>query len=453
MNILIASPDFKLLSSLKELLSAQNISHCGVGKDTQLELSKNEYDFIIIDSNIRNHTFPFLIKFCKVTCPSVNIILTFESEEILKELDLSPKDIGNMGIFSHTIGPNLPNKLVNIIKKNLNNLETSPEENHQEFDYDEYSLHDRHFTKIKTSAYISKNKSIFDVYIRINTNKYIKILNKGESISIERINNYINKHSVEYLYFKTEDRQRYITYMNNLASKIKPSTFKLEIHKGEILGSTTEKYLEEIYTKGLDRSQLKLGVSISDNTYELLKNSKSTAKLLEELPKETKCHNFLTSLFSISICNNINWAGRTTLNNIAMGCLLHDIGLVRYSWFRNNPNFNLDSLTKTQVEEYRLHPENGYDMLRDIGFIPESVRQIVLQHHERVNTSGFPFGLNSQKIYPLAQIVSLADFFSHIIIDNNESPLEALRNFIPNKELTSQFHADYIKALIKGFIK
>jgi HD-GYP domain-containing protein (c-di-GMP phosphodiesterase class II) len=54
------------------------------------------------------------------------------------------------------------------------------------------------------------------------------------------------------------------------------------------------------------------------------------------------------------------------------------------------------------------HPEVGYDILKKIEF-PWPVAQIVLQHHERMDGSGYPQGLSGEEIILEARILAVAD--------------------------------------------
>jgi HD-GYP domain-containing protein (c-di-GMP phosphodiesterase class II) len=56
----------------------------------------------------------------------------------------------------------------------------------------------------------------------------------------------------------------------------------------------------------------------------------------------------------------------------------------------------------------REHPHNGYQILKDIPF-PWPVADIVLQHHERMDGSGYPSGLRGDEIIPLARVLTVAD--------------------------------------------
>jgi HD-GYP domain-containing protein (c-di-GMP phosphodiesterase class II) len=65
-------------------------------------------------------------------------------------------------------------------------------------------------------------------------------------------------------------------------------------------------------------------------------------------------------------------------------------------------------LTKTEFHLIKDHPRVGYEMIKDIAF-PWPVAHIVLQHHERLDGSGYPEGLVGDAILPEARILAVAD--------------------------------------------
>ena len=56
----------------------------------------------------------------------------------------------------------------------------------------------------------------------------------------------------------------------------------------------------------------------------------------------------------------------------------------------------------------KTHPQAGYNLLKDIDF-PWPVAEIVLQHHERLDGSGYPQGLKGKEILQEARIIAVAD--------------------------------------------
>jgi putative nucleotidyltransferase with HDIG domain len=65
-------------------------------------------------------------------------------------------------------------------------------------------------------------------------------------------------------------------------------------------------------------------------------------------------------------------------------------------------------LTKSEYQIIKDHPRISYDMIKDIPF-PWPVAHIVLQHHERLDGSGYPEGLSGDAILPEARILAVAD--------------------------------------------
>ena len=93
------------------------------------------------------------------------------------------------------------------------------------------------------------------------------------------------------------------------------------------------------------------------------------------------------------------------IKGIRVAGTLHDIGKM---------NVPIDILTKTgrlteiEFDMIRTHAKVGYDILQTIDF-PWPVAQVVFQHHERMNGSGYPQGLSGENILLEARILAVAD--------------------------------------------
>lgn len=93
------------------------------------------------------------------------------------------------------------------------------------------------------------------------------------------------------------------------------------------------------------------------------------------------------------------------IDGIRMAGLIHDLGKI---------NVPAEILTKPgQIGELefsiiKTHAQTGYEILKEIEF-PWPVAQIVLQHHERLDESGYPLGLSGEDIFLEARILAVAD--------------------------------------------
>jgi PAS domain S-box-containing protein/putative nucleotidyltransferase with HDIG domain len=93
------------------------------------------------------------------------------------------------------------------------------------------------------------------------------------------------------------------------------------------------------------------------------------------------------------------------IDAIRMAASIHDLGKISI------PAEILSKPGKINEFEFRLiqnHPLIGYEILRTIEF-PWPIAEIVLQHHERINGSGYPNGLRGEKIHIIARILAVAD--------------------------------------------
>ena len=88
-----------------------------------------------------------------------------------------------------------------------------------------------------------------------------------------------------------------------------------------------------------------------------------------------------------------------------MSAILHDIGKISIpAEILTKPG----RLTEIEMNMLKTHPEVGYDILKRIDF-PWPLAKIVLQHHERLDGSGYPQGLKGDEILLEARIIGVAD--------------------------------------------
>jgi HD-GYP domain-containing protein (c-di-GMP phosphodiesterase class II) len=73
-------------------------------------------------------------------------------------------------------------------------------------------------------------------------------------------------------------------------------------------------------------------------------------------------------------------------------------------------------LTNEEFEEVKTHTQYGHDIIKASELDHDSAL-VALQHHERLDGSGYPFGLKEEEIHPLAKIVAVADIYSAMISD------------------------------------
>ncbi len=137
------------------------------------------------------------------------------------------------------------------------------------------------------------------------------------------------------------------------------------------------------------------------------------ASALGRKDRYTHAHAHRVAMYAKRVSIRIGLAMHEVLQ-VAMGGMLHDVGKLGFSdsIFTNQ----CQGLTEDLQWEVFNHPIIGADMLKKIG-CPQTITNAVLYHHERMNGSGYPFGLMGENIPLSARIVSIADCFDAITTD------------------------------------
>ena len=93
------------------------------------------------------------------------------------------------------------------------------------------------------------------------------------------------------------------------------------------------------------------------------------------------------------------------IEGLRMAGLIHDVGKILVP---TEILIKPGHLSETEFFMIKMHPQIGYDILKSIKFL-SPVAQIILQHHERIDGSGYLAGLSGDKILLEARILGVAD--------------------------------------------
>lgn len=110
------------------------------------------------------------------------------------------------------------------------------------------------------------------------------------------------------------------------------------------------------------------------------------------------------------------------LMQVALAGLLHDIGNVRIDPAILNKT---GRLTADELQEVRQHTVYGYRLLEGGTALNQGVWLAALQHHERIDGSGYPMKVTGDKIHPYAKIVAIADVYHAMTSNRNYKKAES----------------------------
>ncbi len=128
------------------------------------------------------------------------------------------------------------------------------------------------------------------------------------------------------------------------------------------------------------------------------------AKIVEMRDPYTAGHQHRVADLAIAIAKELGYRG-DHLEHLYMAALIHDIGKIYV------PSDILSKPGKLSSVEFNLiktHAQGSYEILQNLEF-PTSIAQSVLQHHERLDGSGYPSGLVGEAICREARLIAVAD--------------------------------------------
>ena len=458
LKILIADSDEDWSAELKTFLTEQDYEVKTVinGRDAQIAIGREDYFAYVINMQITNHSAQQVLRFIKSNQKTGKVILVVNDKDFFEGDEAPDQDqLEKLGVTEMVFKPMTVMQFLETLEghQNLAEMMSQIKKKHGTSQEEEVARPDDDFTKIRIEHFFSSKTVLFDVYVRFNSGKYVKILHAGDQFSKERIEKYKNEKGVEFLYFSTADRKKYLLLQNQMTKRAVSNNAVGSNVKVALLRDSVEKYIEELHEGGMKPQALDQGKEICENVHTLIENDESLWKLLrdyQDFDPSSYNHAFLVTMFASSIVKQFEWQSKVTIETVSMASMFHDIGKLGI-----NPEIakkNTDEMTPEELEEYKKHPEIGAEMLDGNALVPKSVKLIVAQHHELGDGTGYPHGLKDSKLFTLSKIVILANHFAHLLVDEELKPTEALKKILMDKNSSKRFNGFVLESFCKIFM-
>lgn len=117
------------------------------------------------------------------------------------------------------------------------------------------------------------------------------------------------------------------------------------------------------------------------------------------------------AILSIIIAKSLGM-DKIDMRFLSFGALVHDIGQLLVP---KEILYKQNQLTDAELRIIRKHPQFGYDVLKNTNGVNKHALHITLQHHERLDGSGYPKGIKDKEIAYFSKIVAIADIYTAII--------------------------------------
>jgi putative nucleotidyltransferase with HDIG domain len=191
---------------------------------------------------------------------------------------------------------------------------------------------------------------------------------------------------------------------------------------------------------------LQIAVLYGQATELFLDFIKVLAAAIDAKDPYTQGHSRRVSEYSIAIAQELGIQG-DALRDLRIGSLLHDIGKIGI------PDCILGKpgrLSEAEYDQMKKHPGIGYKIMEQVHLL-RNVLPAIIEHHERLDGSGYPMGLHGEQVSPMGRIVAVADVFDALTTDrpyrkamDRQAALDHLR-----QNVAAHFDGDCVEALAR----
>lgn len=307
---------------------------------------------------------------------------------------------------------------------------------------------------------------ILDFGMRIflpRNNKLLPFSMEGEPISIEKMKK-LHENNTNTLFVHKDDVSKFFDYTAKALKKTLKGSGMSETEKQEKLDRAVRDLLSDLYI-----------TDERENTFSKSQNLLKEVKEVIHLLMADTHSDFLSKInvminqednFYLHLSNVSTYAGVFAIilgfekpEDMALAGLLHDIGKI------NLPveisQLEMKQMGPEALAAYKNHPLYSLDVIKlKKVVISDNVMKAITQHHENINGSGYPAGLQGLKISPEGRLLAIANTFDHLTSlrpgEASLSPTEAINIMIDNNSRDPgrvELDIDYLKKLRDFFMK
>lgn len=424
--ILIADTDLDYISSLRVDPQAQQfppILNTNV-KDVSENLSqaKRSYSAIVLSPDLAAPNSVPLIRLALKHLPAVPIFYLANKSAV----GLSAKDLECLTIRKVIVKPASYSEIVRTVEGTRPLFDADAairiaNDNLDRLDSDSQD-EESSFVPILARQFLSGSTSLFDLYVRLGKNRFLKILQAGDAFDAARVNEYLKK-GIDNFYLRKEAQENYLRYCDHLSAvTVNKPGIPENVKAGFVLnyGEETMRFLSQ---SGVTPASIDYARQYVDRTRDLAERiSGQNGSQLRGILSDAMAfeHGVGLTMIGALLAEELKFQSDKTVQTVGLACLLHDIGLQGESEVLRDEDEA--KMTAEERARYRLHPLKGAKLLEAVKGIDPTVIQAVLQHHERRDRLGFPHQLGANSINRVSEIVGISDEFIRLLHLASQNP-------------------------------
>jgi HD-GYP domain-containing protein (c-di-GMP phosphodiesterase class II) len=279
------------------------------------------------------------------------------------------------------------------------------------------------------------NKNLF---IRLGSDKYIKIFNEDDNTDVLDIKKYKEK-GIQYL-FVNRDTALWITtqIQKQINVFLKANNFRFILRgandspvkrfEQKILRIDDEVHVDAEFKQIIDKA--------IDNIRAIVEKDQKIEHTLAVLKQHKAEYAFftqkmnLTSVISCILAKQLDWISKSTIDKLVYASVLCDITLaVKPELLRIRSMSDFEKIKHTLSDDdqkiFLSHPKDAANLIkRYFSSAPPETDALVFQHHEQPDGNGFPLRVKAERISPLTALFIVANDFAYYFLCDDEPTMD-----------------------------
>lgn len=434
MNIIILDNDVNFRKSISDILRTHdfNVTEVSNTQETLLKIKSSQYDVLISDiqpSYLETNFF----KTVKNEFAVPIIMVSHINDRLRKVASVLPID-------EHLTKPVDEVEILEAIESVRSGL------------YPIDTVAGTIYSRIPIENFIISEKLDFDVFIKLNDNKMIKIGKKGGPTPFDRIELYKNK-GIKYFFARSEDSLKLLANSNQILKAAAKSPLISVQKKIQLINFASEVIFERLkVVKCFSLEDINEAKNTMQSVVQVFDESYSALNLVETLNKNSNwllAHSLGVSMFMVLLAKQYKYFSPNEIRNFALAGLLHDLGLSEIEdSILNKP---IDQMDKIELSIYDRHPIITRDILLSSVSIPSDIVEIIT-HHEELDFSNH-ISPDKRILKKGIEILNAADYLMARTVSNplyeQSSADDVIKEMIG--PLKSKFSTEVVSVLSRQF--
>ena len=271
------------------------------------------------------------------------------------------------------------------------------------------------FIAVKLPVLLNFIGESFDLYLKLSDTNFVKVIRQGELFTKEDSLKFMRK-GVTHLWVSIMDSMDFLkSYEENLNLLLSSKSNQGEEQVIQVLDALVS--IENVSKRfGWTKEVLQMAERSIGTAIKILSQETQVLNLLKAKLKNCSLdYNLHLSLVSYICCvfsSEYIWGGEGVQTKLVLAALLHDLA-VDDKYYNDIKVWNSRAADlkdrAVDVVKYRLHPMEASKLIKSFKYVPADIEQILLQHHEKQDGTGFPRAITSSRITPLASFFIIVE--------------------------------------------